>query len=359
MKAEKVKERKTAADKKPAEVPAFNISKAAQTIKSLEDSIDSMGKNLSDSIKTMNESITQKVLAGLKKMGVEVSEEKNRTVKSFISQHSLQVRFYYNVSEGDSAEVEFGFADRYKVYDFDGKIRPDAKKAGLDEGSIFDIRTQGVRVDLTKENDSLDDLDYLTFCSFLGQEFKNRKNSEFIKMVEEYRFYIVSYQNEISLLNRKLSEAKALKSNHELLLLRNEIIEKKFIAPGNVILLRYKQSDFVEFKAIEIKNVGTKNVSYVECDLEIKRSYSNRNETYYLLMGSSATQTWSFDKMVDDLSKKMHSENKVEVITAADFVELEDMIKNERENICSDNPDKHYLNRSKYYKRVYEEKRGR
>lgn len=269
------------------------------------------------------------------------------------------LKINHHIGENNCNNIEIKFARSYDVKYLDKNLKIQSYKNNLKEGDIKNIDFDRIGIDLTRElSFSSDELiEYISLCKFVAENFKS--NGEFIQLINNCYIELRNQNKEIEDL---LSEIYSVKRDIKAFYVeqyKEEFIKEEFLAKNKVILMKYKQKDFISFLAYKAVSSTSKYYNYIAHIATIsykteKNIVTNSYEDiYYLRLKEEASNRSTPENMLLQLANSKYDGNQVVLYTLDEWATFQELLKSETENIFADEPDEFYSERSKYYKELY------
>lgn len=308
---------------------------------SLKESYKSKIKELNSIIELDKKEMGLKITSLIEKnCGIENWDNKKLRIDFYDDRFS--VLFFFNIvgEKYSRMEIELSIADKYKVYDWNGKIRPEMVGKNIDIFDVYKINFPSFSVNLLS-GDNSSETEGMQICSYLGREFYKKESGDGIMEM------VKGFYKDLSVITKEREEflsahsiLKTKEDNYTLQLNFDKAREMDLLKANSVVIVFHNKKEFVEFTAYSIKSVRNK---YLTADIHlggIEYHFCNHDTNdlryYFKVKTNSYDDDIVKDKFIEIIGHRLFDGDKVELYSNEDFDNLCMLYNSERTSIVNE-----------------------
>lgn len=310
------------------------IAKKSELYKNLENKVSNIEKSISDKICKDNDTLFASLL--------------------IIHFHDDGVAF--EISNG----IHFNHNTNFKILfakKMDIRFNKDTYilANNIDVYDAYKLQAPGITLDLMREHDNLDLVDFVDFMKYLTVQFQER--GDLIQMIKNYYKEYYSDLDVINSLHTKHVELDTQIKQYYIALYKKELTDKEIIKNGNIIVVHNKKKDFVIFDSYCIEKVTNIKIKFfstqsLKIDCQYYPNLVRDNKKFFLKIRNNDYITNTKDDFLSVLISHKMNGDKIELYTEQEYVDYLMLIQTESQNIKSINDD-HYSKISKQYEELF------
>lgn len=272
--------------------------------------------------------------------GIENWEDKKLRIDFY--EDRISIYFFFNIigEKYSRIEIELSIADKHKIYDWNGKIRPEMVGKNIDIFDVYKINFPSFSVNLLN-GDKSSEAEGMQICSYLGREFYKKESGDGIMEM------VKGFYKDLSVITKEREEflsahsiLKTKEDNYTLQLNFDKARGMNLLKSNSVVIVFHKEKEFVEFTAYSIKSVRNK---YLTADIHlggIEYHFCNHDTNdlryYFKVKTNSYDDDIVKDKFIEIIGRRLFEGDKVELYSNEDFDNLCMLYNSERTSIVNE-----------------------